>query len=52
MKEANCPEPLIRSRMSGSNTPGIISPGEAEIGFMPYFCYQKGPVSVMIKQQI
>lgn len=34
-------------RMIGPNTPGIISPGEAKIGFMPYFCYQKGPVGVI-----
>jgi succinyl-CoA synthetase alpha subunit len=34
-------------RMIGPNTPGIISPGEAKIGFMPYFCYQKGPVGVV-----
>jgi succinyl-CoA synthetase alpha subunit len=33
--------------MIGPNTPGIISPGEAKIGFMPYFCYQKGPVGVI-----
>jgi succinyl-CoA synthetase alpha subunit len=33
--------------MIGPNTPGIISPGEAKIGFMPYFCYQKGPVGVV-----
>jgi succinyl-CoA synthetase alpha subunit len=34
-------------RMIGPNTPGIISPGEAKIGFMPYFCYRKGPVGVI-----
>jgi succinyl-CoA synthetase alpha subunit len=34
-------------RMIGPNTPGIISPGEAKIGFMPYFCYQKGSVGVV-----
>lgn len=34
-------------RMLGPNTPGIISPGEAKIGFMPYFCYRKGPVGVV-----
>jgi succinyl-CoA synthetase alpha subunit len=34
-------------RMIGPNTPGIISPGEAKIGFMPYFCYQKGLVGVV-----
>lgn len=40
MKEKTC-------MMIGPNTPGIISPGEAKIGFMPYFCYQKGPVGVV-----
>jgi len=40
LKEKSC-------RMIGPNTPGIISPGEAKIGFMPYFCYQKGPVGVI-----
>jgi succinyl-CoA synthetase alpha subunit len=40
LKEKSC-------RMIGPNTPGIISPGEAKIGFMPYFCYQKGPVGVV-----
>jgi succinyl-CoA synthetase alpha subunit len=40
LKEKSC-------RMIGPNTPGIISPGEAKIGFMPYFCYQKGPVGLI-----
>lgn len=40
LKEKSC-------RMIGPNTPGIISPAEAKIGFMPYFCYQKGPVGVV-----
>jgi succinyl-CoA synthetase alpha subunit len=40
LKEKSC-------RMIGPNTPGIISSGEAKIGFMPYFCYQKGPVGVV-----
>jgi succinyl-CoA synthetase alpha subunit len=34
-------------RMIGPNTPGIISPGEAKIGFMPSLCYRKGPVGVI-----
>jgi succinyl-CoA synthetase alpha subunit len=31
----------------GPNTPGIISPGEAKLGFMPSFCYAKGSVGVI-----
>lgn len=30
----------------GPNTPGIVTPGEAKIGFMPYFCYKKGNVGL------
>jgi len=31
----------------GPNTPGIISPGKAKLGFMPSFCYMPGPVGVI-----
>lgn len=31
----------------GPNTPGLISPGEAKLGFMPSFCYNKGPLGVI-----
>ena len=31
----------------GPNTPGLISPGEAKLGFMPSFCYTKGPLGVI-----
>jgi succinyl-CoA synthetase alpha subunit len=31
----------------GPNTPGIISPGKAKLGFMPSFCYREGPVGVI-----
>lgn len=34
------------SYMIGPNTPGIITPGEAKIGFMPFFCYKKGKVGL------
>lgn len=40
LKESSC-------RMIGPNTPGIISPGEAKIGFMPSCCYRKGNVGVV-----
>ena len=31
----------------GPNTPGIISPGKAKLGFMPSFCYTPGPLGVI-----
>ena len=31
----------------GPNTPGIISPGKAKLGFMPSFCYTPGNVGVI-----
>jgi succinyl-CoA synthetase alpha subunit len=31
----------------GPNTPGIISPGKAKMGFMPSFCYAPGRVGVI-----
>lgn len=31
----------------GPNTPGIISPGKAKLGFMPSFCYTRGHVGVI-----
>ncbi|MGZ8202257.1 MAG: succinate--CoA ligase subunit alpha [Burkholderiales bacterium] len=31
----------------GPNTPGVISPGKAKLGFMPTFCYMPGPVGVI-----
>ncbi len=31
----------------GPNTPGIISPGKAKLGFMPSFCYVQGNVGVI-----
>ncbi|MBS0319640.1 MAG: CoA-binding protein [Proteobacteria bacterium] len=31
----------------GPNTPGIISPGKAKMGFMPSFCYREGRVGVI-----
>lgn len=34
------------SYMIGPNTPGIITPEEAKIGFMPFFCYKKGNVGL------
>lgn len=31
----------------GPNTPGIISPGKAKLGFMPSLCYTRGPLGVI-----
>ncbi|HEX6007104.1 MAG TPA: CoA-binding protein [Burkholderiales bacterium] len=31
----------------GPNTPGLISPGKAKLGFMPSFCYREGSVGVI-----
>lgn len=31
----------------GPNTPGLISPGKAKLGFMPSFCYKEGSVGVI-----
>lgn len=31
----------------GPNTPGLISPGKAKMGFMPSFCYSPGNVGVI-----
>jgi len=31
----------------GPNTPGVISPGKAKLGFMPTFCYMPGPLGVI-----
>jgi succinyl-CoA synthetase alpha subunit len=35
------------ARFLGPNTPGLISPGKAKMGFMPSFCYTPGPVGVI-----
>jgi len=42
LKESSC-------RMIGPNTPGIISPGEAKIGFMPSLCYRKGGIGIVAR---
>lgn len=31
----------------GANTPGLITPGEAKLGFMPTDCYTPGPVGLI-----
>jgi succinyl-CoA synthetase alpha subunit len=35
------------AHLVGPNSPGIISPGKAKLGFMPSFCYTPGPVGVI-----
>lgn len=36
-----------RAVLVGPNTPGIISPGKAKLGFMPSFCYTPGPIGLI-----
>lgn len=33
----------------GPNTPGIISPGQTKLGFMPSYCYVQGSLGVITK---
>lgn len=35
------------AHLVGPNSPGIISPGKAKLGFMPSFCFAPGPVGVI-----
>lgn len=35
------------ARFIGPNTPGIISPGKAKMGFMPSFCFMQGHMGVI-----
>lgn len=37
------------SVLIGPNTPGLISPGKAKLGFMPSFCYTPGRVGVIAR---
>lgn len=37
------------TKLIGPNTPGLISPGRAKVGFMPSNCYQPGPLGVVSK---
>lgn len=34
-------------RLVGPNTPGLISPGKAKLGFMPTFCFKPGPIGLI-----
>lgn len=35
------------AHLVGPNSPGLISPGKAKLGFMPSFCYQPGSIGVI-----
>jgi succinyl-CoA synthetase alpha subunit len=35
------------AHLIGPNSPGIISPGKAKLGFMPSFCHAQGPIGVI-----
>ena len=35
------------ARLVGPNSPGIISPGKAKMGFMPSFCFMRGNMGVI-----
>jgi len=35
------------STLIGPNTPGLISPGKAKLGFMPSHCYTPGPLGLI-----
>jgi succinyl-CoA synthetase alpha subunit len=35
------------AHLVGPNSPGLISPGKAKLGFMPSFCYAQGPIGVI-----
>ena len=35
------------ARLVGPNSPGIISPGKAKMGFMPSFCFTRGNMGVI-----
>lgn len=41
--------PRTGMRLIGPNTPGLMSPGRAKVGFMPTQCYAPGPVGVVSK---
>jgi succinyl-CoA synthetase alpha subunit len=35
------------AHLVGPNSPGLISPGQAKLGFMPSFCYAPGSIGVI-----
>jgi succinyl-CoA synthetase alpha subunit len=35
------------ARLVGPNSPGLISPGKAKLGFMPSFCYRPGALGMI-----
>jgi len=39
----------VGSSFVGPNTPGVISPGESKLGFMPSYCFTRGSLGVVTK---
>lgn len=39
----------MNATLLGANTPGLISPGQIKLGFMPTMAYSPGPVGVITK---
>lgn len=49
MTKANAYVKQKGSRLVGPNCPGVITPGEAKVGIMPGFVFEKGTVGIVSK---